>query len=477
MKKSKLFFILFFVACSLINSNAQELLSYEKLKSLTKEQIKATYFVPAKYDVDIYKIIYTTKSVDMLPDTASGILCAAVDTNSVFPLMIYDHGTVNDRHDVPSEGSGEQSVVVGLASLGYNCIAPDYIGLGISKGVHPYIHPETEAGAGIDLMFAVKNIEEVEKIHFNDQIFVTGYSQGGHAAMATAREMQDVNGIKVTAAVPMSGPYSISGAMKNFTLGDEEYNFCGYIGSLMLSAKLAYPDLLNNLEIEDIFKPQYAIIVRKFEQEKINLSEMNSGMVALLSANGGKVLPKRMFKQDIINGIFNDENHPVFKALKSMDVCKWKPEMPLKMLYCKADDQVTYRNSVYTDSLMNSMGAKSVSSQDVFSFANHGQCVLPAIQKMIDFFKQYQHIGSLNSTKNMDVTGINIYPNPAKESIFISGLVSDSNKVMITGLEGEKLMSLTIDKNDKIDVSNLSHGVYLVIITTKGKRIVRKIVK
>ncbi len=474
-----LFWGTFFLFSLIINYNlnAQELISYEKIKSMTKEEIKSNYFVPAEYDVDMYKIIYVTKSVDMMPDTASGIFCVAVDTNSVFPVLIYDHGTVKDRHDVPSEGSGEQSFVIAIASLGYHCITPDYIGLGISKGLHPYIHPETEAGAGIDLMYAVKNMEETKSVHFNDQIFVTGYSQGGHAAMATAREMQNTYGLNVTAAAPMSGPYSISGEMKKFTLGDEEYYFCGYIGSLMLSAKLAYPDLLDNFSIEDIFKPQFAIIVRQFEKEEIDLSQMNNMMITLLSANGGKILPKLMFKPDIIEKIFTDDDYPVNKALKRMDVCNWKPEMPLKMLYCKADDQVTYRNSIYTDSLMNSIGAENVSTQDVFSLANHGQCVLPAVQNMLNFFKQYQQIGSLTSIQNTDITEVNIYPNPAKDQIHISGLENDKVNIIITDLSGKRLVNSKININNKIDISNLPPGVYFMIVNVPEKRIIRKFVK
>ena len=474
-----LFWVTFFLFSLIINYNinAQELISYEKIKSMTKEEIKSNYFVPAEYDVDMYKIIYVTKSVDMLPDTASGIICVAVDTNSVFPVLIYDHGTVKDRHDVPSEGSGEQSFVIAIASLGYHCITPDYIGLGISKGLHPYIHPETEAGAGIDLMYAVKNMEETENVHFNDQIFVTGYSQGGHAAMATAREMQNTYGLNVTAAAPMSGPYSITGEMKKFTLGDEEYYFCGYIGSLMLSAKLAYPDLLDDFSIEDIFKPQFAIIVRQFEKEEIDLSQMNNMMITLLSANGGKILPKLMFKSDIIDKIFTDEDYPVNKALKRMDVDDWIPQMPLKMLYCKADDQVTYRNAVYTDSLMNSLGAKNVSSQDVFSLGNHGQCVLPAVQNMMNYFKQYQQIGSLTSNQNTNITEVNIYPNPAKDQIRVSGLGNDEANIVITDMSGNRLIYRKINIKSKIDISNLPSGVYFIIVNTSDKRIIRKFVK
>lgn len=42
----------------------------------------------------------------------------------------------------------------------------------------------------------------------NGKLFITGYSEGGHVAMATQRAMQAA-GATVTAAAPMSGPYAL----------------------------------------------------------------------------------------------------------------------------------------------------------------------------------------------------------------------------------------------------------------------------
>ncbi len=278
------------------NIYTQELVSYEKILSMSKEKIALNYFVESKYDVDVYKIIYTTHNLNMVEDTASGIISVAVDGNSSFPVMVYDHGTVGNRHDVPSEGSDEMYFTIPFASLGYHCIAPDYVGLGVSKGLHPYIHPETEAMAGIDLIYAVKNLENLENIHFNDQIFLTGYSQGGHASMATAKALQNIDDLELTAAAPMSGPYSVSKEMKQFTMGDDNYYFCGYIGSVALTAIKAYPGLMQGYDIEDIFKPDYSRLIRKYESEQMDLFEANDSMIYYLGTKEGSILPKLMFK-------------------------------------------------------------------------------------------------------------------------------------------------------------------------------------
>ncbi|MBK7096628.1 MAG: hypothetical protein IPH57_16775 [Saprospiraceae bacterium] len=77
MKILNLFF--FNIICLLYFSslNAQEIVSYQKVKTMTKQEISNTLFIPAKYDVDVYNIIYTSKKMNLQKDTASGIIAVA----------------------------------------------------------------------------------------------------------------------------------------------------------------------------------------------------------------------------------------------------------------------------------------------------------------------------------------------------------------------------------------------------------------
>lgn len=466
-------------------SISQELILMQKIRTFTKSELSSIFFIEALYNVDVYRIHYTTTNTFEQKDTASGVLCLPVKVNTVFPILIYDHGTVSDRYDVPSFGSYEQSISAVFASFGYITVAPDYIGLGISKGLHPYVHPESEARASIDLVLAVKNIGNLENFHYNDQLFITGYSQGGHAAMATFKTLSETAEMEVTAVAPMSGPYSISKEMKKFTFGDTEYFFCAYLGNVLLTAKYVYPELFTDLEIEDFLNPDYAAMVRKFEQEGIDLDELNDQMIAKLRQNNGKVLPKRMFIDSVATAFLTDYNHPLNQALRKMDVCDWKPEKPVKMLYCTNDDQVTYRNAVYTDSLMQANGSETVFSADVYSLGNHGTCFYPAAVALRTFFWQFQEIGTVGTTE-MEDSSVAFWPNPANDVLYFErkNLDNHDSEILIKlyNTAGQMLDTQKVFGNDQkkcsIDIAHLKSGLYIVSFSNeKGMNEIHKLVK
>ncbi len=469
MNKRKI--LVFIVLLSTFGLTAQEIVSYTKVKSMTKQEIQSQLLIAVDYDVDVYRITYTTKSIDMEVDTASGILAIPDAPNTIFPFIIYEHGTVGDRHSVPSEGSNEQLTTIVLAAHGYHCIAPDYIGLGISKGTHPYLHPQSEAWATIDLIKAVKTIDE-SYFHYNDQIFITGYSQGGHATMATCRALQDEATLTLTAAAPLSGPYSVSKEMKKFTLSDQPYYFCGYLGSVYLSAKYSYPDLLSDIEVEDLFKAPYASLIREFENEEKSLWEINNQMKAKLTEIEGVVLPKLMFKDEVQSEIVNSTSHPLHKALERMDVTNWIPKAPLHMVYCTADDQVTYRNAIYTDSLMHANGASNVSSQDAFASGDHSSCYIPAIFKMRDFFAQYKESSTVK-TVNSTIISLQISPNPNNGhfSIQLPEQYQNTNlQLNIRDMNGRLIHNKPVGNqiSTMINISNIPKGMLFVELINEG---------
>jgi len=97
------------------NLSSQEIVSSTFLEHRSLEQMQADFGVFMAWAVDLYKITYTTPDIQGVTDTASGLVAVPIGLNRSFPLMLYQHGTVGSRDDVPSNlrGGYELAVVCG----------------------------------------------------------------------------------------------------------------------------------------------------------------------------------------------------------------------------------------------------------------------------------------------------------------------------------------------------------------------------
>lgn len=465
---------------------AQRLISYELQESLTKGDIIGQVGISVPYGADTYKVNYLTPNLKGEDHSASGLLIVPTsDDNLVFPLACYQHGTVGSRDEVPSRGSDEARLALILAANGFVTVAPDYVGLGDSPGIHPYVHADTEASAGLDFLLAARELQdEIDGLNLNDQLFITGYSQGGHAALALQREIElnQTPNFTVTASAPMSGPYSLSEKMRDFTLGDDEYTTVAYLAWTTLAFREAYPAILGDLLLEDYFKPEYVEDIKAFEREELTLRELNDKMIALLESTVGKITPKDILLPDVLNELLTNPDFPLNIALADNDVYDWTSNVPTRLLYCEGDDQVTFENAILASEVMNANGSTMVEAQrmdtDLF-LQDHGGCVLPATFNVLGFFNGLKSI-ELSSTgeRLADADIITRYQEDRiivdiKEDAFTTGTIDIHN------MSGKMVRHLEIaNKYTEIDASTLTSGMYIVTISD-GRRLYKatKVVK
>ncbi len=110
------------------------------------------------YDVEAYKIIYTTSDLQGNLTHASGALFIPANLATANPFVAYLHGTLTRDADAPSNLSGTETIIGWMFAMnGYITLMPDYLGLGDGSGVHPYLHVKTEATATADMIKAVKS--------------------------------------------------------------------------------------------------------------------------------------------------------------------------------------------------------------------------------------------------------------------------------------------------------------------------------
>lgn len=458
--------------------SGQDLISVEFIGDLSKFEMQLFYGQFMQNGVERYKITYTTPDVHGVLDTASGLVVIPIrDEPMNYPLLCYQHGTVDGPEDVPSNIRGGAALATIWGGLGYIVGAADYLGLGEARGFHPYIHAVTEASAAVDMLFATRQFVEENGFHLNDQLFITGYSQGGHAAMAVQRSIQQnyAEDFTITAAAPMSGAYDISTAMVDLAQSEEPYYYLGYLAYTVQSMNISY-----NLgyETEDIFKAPYVDDINAFYSHEIGVSDLHAALTAKIQdIENAAPIPKFIFQDTFLTNITNNPNHPMITALKDNDVYNWAPSAPTRLYYCMADDQVPFRNSIIADSVMNENGAIDVEAIDVDAEANHTGCVVPAITNATFFFLQYQSITTNVKNPVAEAQTPEFYPNPGHGILYAYAKTAMLFDIEIYSISGQRLYRKNkVSTGEKIDISHLGKGIYFLRWKNKGYSGVKRIV-
>ncbi|MCB0704335.1 MAG: T9SS type A sorting domain-containing protein [Saprospiraceae bacterium] len=478
MKKLLLFICLAFT----MQVNAQQLISYEQVGAISHAQMIQDYGIFIQYGVRLYAIEYTSLDLDGNSTNVSGLLVVPDDENRIFPRLVYQHGTVDSPEDVPSLLAGGYELAAVFGGMGYVTLAPDFLGLGVSELFHPYVHADSEAQVAIDMLFATEEIFDTSfGSLLNDQVFVTGYSQGGHAAMAAFQKLETeyADDYTVTAAAPMSGPYDISGAMTDFTLGDNAYYFPAYLAYTALSYQEAYGTLFSS--IGDFFKPEFAPMIQQFYDREITLGTLNTFLINELTNLYGASVAKYSLLDDVLTAIETDPNDPINVALADNDVYDWTPLAPTRMFYCMADDQVTYQNSLVAEAAMLANGATDVEAVDVDPSADHGGCVSPAVTQTIIFFAQFQEIGDYSATADLTATQLKIAPNPTDGKVFITMPENQSGQadIRLLDLKGKTYANWQIENQgakQELQLGQYPAGMYTLEIILNGQRFYSRLV-
>lgn len=175
---------------------------------------------PAACDVEVHYLLYVTRDPHDEPATAStGVMVPkgnAPQCSGERPVVLYAHGTDNQRSknmaDVANDA--EASLVMAMyAAQGFIVVAPNYLGYDQSSlDYHPYLNAEAQAVDVIDALRAARTrLQAASTVKPSNQLFVTGYSQGGHVAMAAHKVLQrdHAGEFTVTASGPMAGPYNL----------------------------------------------------------------------------------------------------------------------------------------------------------------------------------------------------------------------------------------------------------------------------
>ncbi|MCI4671487.1 MAG: T9SS type A sorting domain-containing protein [Bacteroidia bacterium] len=493
MKNYLLLFLLSFsfLSASAQNGNRGQLLSFLRLDSLDQQEIQNLYsgfglppfLAPITYSLEVYKVSYLTPAAkgDSLT-TASGLVIIPISDSLCFPIFNYNHGTSFYGDEVSSLGF-EWFLGVPFATGGYIMAMPDYLGYGDTPKDHPhcYIHAKTEASATIDMIRATRSLCDLFGVGLNDQLFLGGYSQGGHTTLATQREMEKnfPNEFKITAVASGSGPYDISNTSRQRLL-EERPTSSFFLAFIMTSYQFVYENLWNIPS--DVFVAPYDSIVPIFFDR--NTSVLPNPMWPDTAL--------RMLKPSFINALRNDSLHPANVALRDNDLLNWTPRAELRMYYCEADEVVPFQNALVALSGFVSRGATDVSAISINQTLGHTDCTFPTMLTIKSWFDSkykncripflIQDTSSLNSEleiftslgeKERLIQEISLFPNPAQNYISVDtpeGLRVDGLEVWSAdGKIIQEIRSKFQAGIQRISLDAYSSGVYWLNVKTQER--------
>ena len=174
------------------------------------------------------------------------------------PVLLYAHGTSTAKDHNMARLRGEAKLVAALfTAQGYIVVAPNYAGYdGSSLPYHPYLNAEQQSADMIDALRAAR--VAMARLHAQPgpELFLAGYSQGGHVTLATQRAMQQSEEFKVTAAAGLSGPYAMARFSDTVFSGEPNAGITIYLPLIATSAQHAGAAIY--AKPEDLYEVPYA---------------------------------------------------------------------------------------------------------------------------------------------------------------------------------------------------------------------------
>lgn len=370
---------LLLAACGDDSVQRGQLISTSLVAPLTKATIDqgatATNLIaltgPATCDVGIHRMAHFTNGPDGKFYVVSGavLVPSGSGCNGPFPMVSYNRGTEPVKaRTMANPSDGETFLLAAmLAAQGYVVAATDYLGYAESDHpYHPYLHNSTQASTTIDSIRAARSVAAGLRVPLNGQLFVTGYSQGGHAAMGThqAIEADSSLGITVTAAGPMSGPYNLAGSFR----AGAALLPSGTAGSTVFTPFVVsgYQRIYGGLyqSPAEYYKQPYVTGIESLLPGTLGFTELlTQGKLPLLL--GDLLQPKAV--ADVLSA-----DSKLQQALVRNSLLDWKPTAPVLLCAGGRDPVVLYRNSVEARDSMVAKGATSVTLvnvEDVPQFA------------------------------------------------------------------------------------------------------------
>lgn len=310
---------------------------------------------PSRCDVSVHRIVYETVAPDAGAARASAGLAMPEGCDGPYPVLVYHHGTEARRASTMSDPTNGETVVnvAFFAAHGYVVVMPDYHGYAESTlDWHPYLHAENTAAVSIDALRAARRVLEQRQVPTSAKLFLWGYSQGGHAAMATQRtiERDHATEFALTATSPASGPYALAW-MVDEVFRSPTYGSSVFAPLLLVGLQKAYGDVYASPA--EVFQSPWDAGVESLLPGTVGLGELvELGMLPpVLTGTGG------LLTAGFVASYLGDELFPARRRVVQNDLRGWSPRTPTKMCGGSRDEIVPFHNATLAQAGFAALGA------------------------------------------------------------------------------------------------------------------------
>jgi pimeloyl-ACP methyl ester carboxylesterase len=358
-------------ACTLHSRG--RLVAVEPLVQLAADAVAAEIRVSARFGVSAYRVTYCTVDATV----ASGLMVLPQGLRGPLPLVMYEHGTTIGRTEVPSFLTPLEGRIIPFffASDGFAVVAPDYPGLGVSPGRHPYGHAASEAAASLDLLPAAFLSAARQGVAVSRRVLLTGFSQGGQAAMATGQALQGrQSGWRLGALASIAGPFDLLGGVP--LLLDPERSDPAKATVYLAYLLTAWKDLYRLYDDPaQVFHQPYAGIVEGLFDGSHGTAEV----IAALPSTPGELLLPQMLEQ------IARPTGRLAEALRANETCDWAPAVPARLYAGRLDRDVVFAHAEFCRRQILAAGgqAEVVDLGDV----DHLTTALLALPQIRDWFR------------------------------------------------------------------------------------------
>jgi len=363
----------------LTNSTVGQL-STNQVRSVMLD-LGASGFVSPRFPVTLLRFTYETTDPFGLSIKASALLAFPQGVTEPFPLVGVQHGTTVLKNIIPSQfQSAAREVGIAFGTLGYVAVVADYLGLGDSPGYQTHSHSKSEATCIVDALRAARTLCASNQVALNGQLFLWGYSQGGHVTMSTHRELETfhTNEFTVTASAPSAGAYDLGGVTVEGILSNPSYPNT-WTFPIILASYLPIYNLADTLEelLAEPYRHTLPPLLDGTHDSDVLASNMPTDMFKILRAD---------FQADFRT----NANNSLRRALSDNNVYNWMPQAPIRMFHCRGDRDVIFANAEVAYQSFTNLGACCVEVLDPGApqMLDHGGCYIPSLRAALAWFEQ-----------------------------------------------------------------------------------------